>query len=240
MSDISNPTDDKDSSKTTLSIDDIPSAYSPPQVSYTDCIDQVSFFGGDALVEVLRVPVDSDSYEYADRISHHLWTKEKKRGKYNDGCINTKDDPSRATRTGLLGEMAFASVFDQEVDLKYRKGGSPYDFILETVKGPFSIDLKTSHAVYKTRTQSLIKSKSSRGHRVRLKSQIYVAAYIDSEDRLNGCADVVLIGFQTNTGIKKLPDVQSPVRGGRWYNKELNYTDLHPILDLCKLSTTIP
>lgn len=169
------------------------------------------------------IRVDGGDYAAAD-LAASLWWCNSKPGKYGQGLGRTEGDPWKPTRTGILGQMAFAEVFNQDVDLTYQKNGDQYDFLI----GGKSIDVKCAMSNYGA---NLMQHTNELGRKIELKHDIYVCSYVEEESRDDLYADIMLVGFLTKEEVEKAP-VKKGRRGGRHLNYELSFKKTHSILEL--------
>ncbi len=150
----------------------------------------------------------------AREYSSYRWSNTKT-GKYGKGILNTKDDKFKVERIGLLGEIAFAKLFNLKTDFEYRKGGDKYDFVLNGK----AIDVKVA-AKFPEYRKGLILRRSERGYEIKVSKDIYVFGYLKSE------SIVTFVGYQHKSFIEKLPIVDSRIRFFAHKNCEVNYDDL--------------
>lgn len=167
----------------------------------------------------MKIQIPPKLYEKCNLCSQNRWSN-KKTGHFGRGLINSKDDPCKVERIGLLGEAALAQYINQKVDYEYKEGGTPFDFNLNGL----NIDIKTAARNYGC---GLIRAVSDRGSVVELKSDIYVFAYLEVENRDEKMATVVLTGWEEKCKIEKMKTV--PARIGNHLNYELSYQNLNPI-----------
>jgi len=173
----------------------------------------------------LKIPIPSDLYEKCEECSKNRWSNSKK-GQFGRGLINNSDDPCRAERVGLLGEAALAQFINRKVDYKYKEGGNPFDFSLNNL----TIDIKTAAKNYGC---GLIRAKTPNLTVIELKSDVYVFAYLEAENRDEQTAVVVLKGWLEKESIEKCDIV--PARIGRHFNYQIKYEELKPIEELRKI-----
>lgn len=167
-------------------------------------------------------------YQKCDTCSQNRWSN-KKKGFFGRGMINSQADPYKVERIGLLGEVALASFLDKLVDFEYKEGGTPFDFHLEGL----TLDLKTAARNYGS---GLIRAFTENMTKIELKADIYVFAYLESENKMEKTATVVLTGWQEKCNILKLR--LTPARVGKHFNYELPYDALNPIEILKSLRKT--
>jgi len=190
--------------------------YTPSQVQPV----KKTIVNGDKEVEVFEVVVEGEEYEKCEAQSTNMWANSKT-GEWGSGLMNNKDDPRKTERTGNLGEMAFAKVFNLPVDFSYKRGGDDQDFMLF---GKHSLNIKNAARNY---GQALVKAVTDTGYPVPPKNDIYVFSYIASEDRENKRATVMLVGYEVKDAIvarEKVPAIK-----GKHLNYAIPYNELKPI-----------
>lgn len=149
-----------------------------------------------------------------------------KKGFFGRGIINSKNDPCKVTRIGLLGEMAFSLYTGLPADMEYRKGGKTHDFDANGI----SVDIKTASRDYGA---ALIRYKSQRGTIVlRKPADIYIGAFLSEEDKENGFANLVLVGWFPYNEFKE--EWVKPARVGNHTNYELPFSEAKPMDSLCQ------
>lgn len=173
----------------------------------------------------MKIQISQQLYEKCDKHSQNRWSN-KKKGFFGRGMINSNDDPCKVERIGLLGEAALALYINQKVDYEYREGGAPFDFNI----GGLNLDLKTAARNYGC---GLIRAVSDRGTVIELKSDVYVFAYLERENKDEKSASIVLTGWLERCKIQTQSVV--PARVGKHYNYECKYTNLNPIETLKNL-----
>ena len=180
------------------------------------------------------VGISEKEYELCKKHSEKRKSNSKK-GIYGNGLLTKSDDVFRAARVGLLGEMAFAKVFDEApVDFMYRENGDDCDFVLR-LSGDrrVRVDVKNAASNYEA---NWITVENEFGREMELKSDVYVCSFVmkdvmGEKDRLS----VAIVGWQTRKFIKALPTVTSNKRDSKHKVKKLYYRDLHPIQTLFDL-----
>lgn len=173
-------------------------------------------------IDALVVLIEGEEYDKCEEYSHKRACN-KKTGEWGKGMINKDGDPRKVERTGLLGEMAFSKIFGYPIDLTYREDGDRYDFIMPKVG---TIDIKTASKFPHYRS-GLIKAPYKKDRTLKkLPCDMYVFAYIDSEDIQNKKAKIVVVGGRLRRDIQKLPTV--PARMGSHSNYEITYSTLNP------------
>lgn len=164
--------------------------------------------------ECFAVKVEGKDYEVCSKTSSNYWANTKP-GSYGKGLISGKDDKYRPVRSGLLGEIALAKTFGLSVDVSYKEGGDKADGLFNK----YSYDIKTATYDYGA---ALIYHTNEWGKKVPLNKDIYISAYITSDDRENEVAEVIIVGFMLKEDVFKCE-----VRRGRRGNGHLNYEVPH-------------
>lgn len=169
----------------------------------------------------MLIKIEGDNYLKCVEAAKNYWASSKTGG-YGKGLINTKIDPIKTERTGLLGEMAFSIVTGLPVDFSYKNGGDKTDFILNGK----TVDVKTAASNYKA---NCIKSYTPNGKYVFRELDIYVAAYVVEDT--GESAVVNLVGYELGSVIKDFPPKNARAKGLH-KNFELDHKKLKPIEDL--------
>jgi hypothetical protein len=178
-------------------------------------------------VETIPVKLTPKDYQTCLEREKVFWANSKL-GEYGQGLNK------RAVLIGLLGEVGFAKVFDQSVDLTYRKGGDNQDFLIDGLK----FDIKCAARNY---GKNFVLHTNEGGYRITQDKHFYVGSFLEGFDKDNyGVQDVtvVLTGWMT---LKQLLgcDVHEGVRGEKRGKRHLNYEmffeDLRPTSDLLRL-----
>ena len=178
---------------------------------------------GTEVRDCLYVDIDGVDYRECVESSVRFWSNGKP-GKYGEGLGNTEEDEAKATRTGLLGQMAFAKLFRLEFDNEYRKYGDEYDNEI----GGLKVDTKCS--MYNS-GDMLIRAVTPTNVSIPVDKDIYVATFIDVEDRERGYARVYLVGYALGKDVKEL-EVERGFRGGGHWNRVVRYHQLRDIEEL--------
>ena len=194
-------------------------------------------FDGRGMRECLRVEVSGEDYLEVEKESDHFWARDEKEKKnpsqYTKGVGNSQDDPHRASRTGLLGEVAFGKIIGLPADIAYKKGGQKEDFTLpvnlpkEGIK-EYSLDVKTAMSLRDAK--GLIQCVNSRGKVIPLHCDYYVFSFISKEDRQSKKAYVTFAGFLWKHEMKKY-GLKQGRRGSSHKNIEVPYEDTR-LIDL--------
>lgn len=170
------------------------------------------------------VKVEDGEYDICEKTSK-LWWASSKRGAYGKGLLNTKDDPAKTERTGLLGQMAFAKITNEPVDLEYRHGGDKYDFL---ISGKYKIDIKCASHDY---GKNLIQKTNEYGYPQKIDKHLYVGSFIDREDRSNKTASIVLVGYYLQEEVLRANTARG-CKGNGHFNYELQFHRMRPIMKL--------
>lgn len=173
------------------------------------------------------IRVKNNYYEQCVTFAKESWANEKQSSRYNNGFINSKDDPYKVTRIGAIGEMAFAIFMNLHPNFEYKKYGEKYDFEVNNYK----IDVKTAKECPKYRA-TLLRCINERGKYIKPSCDIYVSAYIQKESREEKWCDVVLVGWHTKESINEQTPVPSRVKSASHWNYELKFDDANNIESL--------
>ena len=122
--------------------------------------------------------------------NHSIWS-ETKQSQYGKGLANTNSDPSKVTRIGTLGEIAFGNIINQSVDFTYRVNGDKQDFIVNNI----TVDIKTST---KMRSTCYILYETEKGKIIKPEKDIYILAHILYDNLNENSAAIVFSGYYTN------------------------------------------
>ena len=169
----------------------------------------------------MLIEIKGENYKKCVEAAKNYWASSKS-GNYGRGLINSKDDPMKVERTGLLGEMAFSIFSGLPVDFSYKKGGDKTDFILNGK----TVDVKTAASNYGA---NCIKAYTASGKYVFRELDIYVAAYVVEDT--GESAIVNLVGYELGSVIKGFDPKGARARGLH-KNFELDHKKLKPIEDL--------
>ena len=95
--------------------------------------------------------------------------------------------------------MAFAKIFNQPVDLEYRKGGDKFDNKI----GKRTFDIKC--AMSGNSGRNLIQYINERGqiNQHALSKDYYILSYIESDDRMQKKCKIVIVGYVTKKDIQE-------------------------------------
>ena len=170
----------------------------------------------------MLIEIFPQDYEICKKASQNYWSSSKG-GKYGKGVLNTKTDPCRTERIGLLGEMAFANFMELPIQFEYKKHGDKYDFLIRDR----TIDVKTASRNYGS---VLIQYKNSFGNIVFRQKDIYVGAYLVEDT--GKTASIELVGYTLGKIVKKLTPVKSKV--GKWLNFDVPLDALKDLRELKK------
>lgn len=179
----------------------------------------------DNILEVVSCSIDGEEYYKCDYFSSKLFTADKSKSLYNDGLVNSDKDPRKSERCGLLGETAFGSLFGLNPDFEYVTNGKPYDFVIDGLK----IDVKTSVKRH-SYDAALIKATSEGDFKLNLEPDLYIAAYLENENKINKTAEVIIVGGEFKENIlNKYKTHPAKVSKGKWKNYELEYCKIMSI-----------
>lgn len=156
-----------------------------------------------------------------------------KPGAYGSGLGKTNDDEFKPARTGLLGQTAFGKIFNQIVDLEYRKGGDKYDNKI----GRFTYDIKCA---MKNRGEGLIQHTNEFGKKNEqaLSKDVYVFGYVESEDRKQQKAKIIFTGYASKQNIQEC-ETKTGYRGSGHLNYVVPFSGLKSIVKLLELKKKI-
>jgi hypothetical protein len=165
-------------------------------------------------------------------IGKKFWGNSKP-GAYGSGLGKTDDDEFKPARTGLLGQMAFAKIFNQPVDLEYRKGGDKFDNKI----GKYTYDVKCA---MRNRGEGLIQhtNEFNKKNEQALSKDFYIFAYIESEDRIRKICKIVIVGYATRQDIQEC-ETKTGYRGNGHLNYVPRFGKLRSIVKLLELKKQI-
>jgi len=173
----------------------------------------------------LQIDIKKNYYQLCEDAACDQWNN-KKKGKYGNGIINSKVDPYKVERIGLLGEVAIGRLFHTPINTTYTEYGEKHDF---KIKG-ITLDVKT--ASKPGSTISYIYAGKNSEQRLSIRSDVYVCCRLESEDREKQKASILLVGWEHKSFIKHYPTCPSRVPTQTHYNYELHFKRLRPISDL--------
>jgi hypothetical protein len=173
--------------------------------------------------DCILVEVEGDEYTACDNASRNFWGSSKK-GTYGKGLLNSENDPCKTERMGLLGQMAFGKLTDEPVDLVYRHGGDKQDNL---ILGKYKLDIKCAARNYGA---NLIQKTNEFGKEQKIDKHIYVGSFLNSEDREEKKAEILLVGFCLRKDV--LDAKVAPARKGRHINYEIPFEEMRPINNL--------
>lgn len=177
--------------------------------------------------DCIIVEVEDDEYVACDNASRNFWSSSKK-GMYGKGLLNSENDPYKTERIGLLGQMAFAKLIDEPVDLIYRLGGDKQDNL---ILGKFKLDMKCAARNYGA---NLIQKTNEFGKEQKIDKHVYVGSFVDSDKFEEKKAKIILVGYCLQKDIFEAKI--APARKGKHINYEIPFEEMRPI---AKLITTI-
>jgi len=166
------------------------------------------------------VEISGKDYKICEDTSHKFWCNSKP-GAYGAGFLNTKDDPSKTTRIGLLGQMAYAKLFNDSVDISYKEFGDKYDNLI----GRFKVDVKCPSYNYGNAKVQRINSK---GITIEVDKDFYVVSFVESENKNDKKAVIVMVGFVLKDYVEKAKLVSGV--GNKHFNCEIWYKDVKSIV----------
>lgn len=174
---------------------------------------------------MLQVKLVGLDYEAAVFASTNMACSRKSGGKFEHGCVNTEKEPTKAERTGRLGEVAIARYLGVEPDLEpYEKGGDTKDFDWAGL----SIDVKTSTSF--NPDLWWIRAITEWGRYCPLTCDVYLFAWIAKEDKEKKIAWVNYEGFLYNKEVLRAP-LPSRQKGSKHSNFEIWKAELRPMED---------
>lgn len=175
--------------------------------------------------DCILVEIEGDEYIACDNASRNFFASQKK-GNYGKGLLNTEDDPYRTERIGYLGQMAFGKLIDEPVDLVYRKGGDKQDNI---IANNVKVDMKCASRNYGS---NLIQKTSEYGVRQKIDKQVYVSSFLESENREEKKAEVLLVGYALKKDVLGSEVEKSPI--GEHFNYKIPFEGMKPISRLIR------
>jgi len=174
----------------------------------------------------IRKEVSVSDYLKCVDYSKNTWGS-KKPGAYGKGIGNDRNDPNRIERVSKISELVVSEMFKvEEPDYEYRHGGDRgSDLEICGLK----VDIKCSMRNYGA---AVFKGVYGSG-RSSLKSDIYIFAYLDGEDRIAHRASIVVVGYLTREEISKLELVPPRKKfTTACVNYDIKHEDMHPIEQL--------
>ena len=172
------------------------------------------------VIEGMEILISGNEYLRCCDAEGSMWGNGKA-GRYGSGLIK------HPFLFGLLGEMAFGKAFGFPVNLARKEYGEASDFNLSTKK---TIDVKTNSRLYPSNPMMYIMATNDNGASVPLKSNAYVAGFVDNNDQESGVASVVLIGYCLQNDVPRETHL-GVAAGSRHYNYEIPYGALKPLWD---------
>jgi hypothetical protein len=172
------------------------------------------------------VDINPTEYKVCEDFGEIMWAREKG-GIYGRGMINNSKDPCKAERSGCLGEMAVAKILDLSMNITYKKGGDKTDFIINGLP----TDVKTATTSHGALL--IVATKwGNQNIRLKLNNDIYIAAYVVNEDRINKFAKIAVMGFFEKALINESYFKKARMPGMEFWNWDIPYTDLNNIESL--------
>lgn len=173
---------------------------------------------------IIIVTIQGEEYNICSQTTA---STDKKTGVFGAGLINNQTDIRKVQRTGMLGEMAVAKIFNTYMDLTYREHGDECDFLLNGL----STDVKCAASYYGA---NCIRVRARSGaNELNWKKQQFISAHIIKDDLVKSIAEIAVVGWNTLEEVMMMPEV--PARRGFHINREINFRDTHPIAKLCDL-----
>lgn len=151
----------------------------------------------------------------AERLARGRITPAEERTVYVQAEEELSESPLSRHIIGALGEFAFATHYELEVDSDDQWTDPGYDFLVEVTGEPVKIDVKTT----RYRDGSLLVPTD------RVKADWYIVAYVPDAE----ATDVELLGGASSTVVLESPTVSSPVGG--WENHAVPQAKLLPLPD---------
>lgn len=173
------------------------------------------------------VIIQGEEYLLCEKKSHERWCNSKP-GNYGKGIGRTDNDQHKPARVGLLGELAFSKLYGGKVDFSYKKFGDKQDFIINGKK----IDVKCAMKNYGS---MLIYYQNEWGKNIPVEKDIYVAGFIEEEDREKNFAKITMVGYATKEDVV---NAETKKGKGEHLNKVLKYEKLRQLPSLKKNSTS--
>jgi hypothetical protein len=212
-----------------------PDLYYPKFLNFEDLqfsTMKYSFAGLPFQIEVLKIVVEGEEYEKCEVNSHKRWSNEKTGSVWNDGICNAKAtsaDDRPTERSGLLVEVAAGKVLLEPVDMGYHKYGDKLDFLLSN---RWKIDAKGGLGLpkyYSGLVKSIMEEEFGSKPCNICKMDFYLFGYVESENKEEHRAVVVLVGAKCSGDIIKLEDRKARTGLSTHYNKEIHYHTMIPI-----------
>ncbi len=175
--------------------------------------------------ECILVKIEGDEYVACDNASFNFWGSSKK-GTYGKGLLNSKSDPRKTERIGLLGQMAFSKLTDEPVDLAYKYGGDKQDNL---ILGKHKIDIKCAASNYGA---NLIQKTNESGGQQKIDKHIYVGSFLEAENRQEKKAEVLLVGFCFRKEVLNAKVANARRKGAKHMNYEIPFEEMRSIIDL--------
>lgn len=176
----------------------------------------------------IRIEVGVTDYLKCCDYSKNTWGATKP-GNYGKGLGNNANDPNRIERVSKISELVVSQLFGvDEPDFEYRKGGDGGSDL--EICG-LSVDIKCAMRNYGA---NVFKGVHKSG-RSSLKSDLYIFAYLEGEDRIAHKAAVVIVGYLTKKEIKEF-NLMPPRKKftTRCVNYDIRHEEMHSIEDLIR------
>jgi len=139
------------------------------------------------------VKIFGKRYALCEFAAQRMWSHNKNDKneiqKYNRGLLNSNNDPYLTERTGRLGEMAVCLFLNNDkMDVTYRPFGDRGDLIISKRV----LEVKTARHNY---GELLVRHISSGGKIVPIKSDLFIAATVEFENKVKKYAMIKLVGW---------------------------------------------
>jgi len=191
---------------------------------FLECPDTTTLKQDGRYIEAMSVMVEKEEYAVCVKgsLGENYWANSKP-GDYGQGLLRESGDEYKTVRTGLLGQMAFAKLFHDRLDVKYREFGDEFDNLIDQYK----IDIKCAARNY---GRTLVRC-SGRGYEIN--KDYYVGGFVEREEREYGWARVVMVGWVDKAYVLNQPRVDA-IRGSH-KNKEMWFSEMRPLTELMEI-----
>ena len=171
---------------------------------------------GDVIRECFRVRIGKEDIKYYSEKGNNYSIWEKEKSDYRDATPN-------ALPVGILGELAFAKVFNMPMDTDYKRGGDRCDFIINK---NIKVDVKTSMTWKKYKSPKCFVRVGEKGKEYPIDKDIYVTNILEEfgDDK---CI-ISLVGYITGKRVNDLSNVESK-KYENVINKEIPILETEPI-----------
>lgn len=177
----------------------------------------------------IAVVVEGEEYIICEESSYgnNCWANSKK-SNYGKGLGRTEEDKYKPTRTGALGQMAFGKLINKSFDNEYKKFGDQQDYLI----GKWKIDVKCA---MREKGEVLIYHTSDNGKIILLDKDIYVASYVDYENREEKKSKIVFVGYALKKDIENCKVQKGRKKVSKHLNYVLSFKSLRSINNLIKV-----